>query len=703
MPEENIDISLSLLSNQSGIEFMAFVNELKTLNESVAAMRGWSAGEVASANGRLSEGFHSQVNQDMLGKYVDQIVEEIQSVRDAIMSGGTQAGPYDSNVAPTTGQASANASSPDENNAQEATRAQNLSNIVGSRMGDFFGQKGWTRPVDWTLGAMGLAAGNQAQYVPPGGGGGGIRGLLQGAQGNWSTAGGLFGEGVKGLLEDPFVQTLAQVGAYSHFSRNRGGGSDPSQDLPYDMSLSPDAGQIGQVGGDQFGFRIPGAKWLSELGTHQIGEKWKRFKLSMAPGISRDQANQMIDGLYAAGRYQGNLRDNMLNDVREAAQRTPGMWGSPEGINDRIEMLDRATRYGAVSIKEFTGEMANLNEIAIKTGHNTSRLREEMKQVAEAQEGRGSSYFSGLQFAKQAMAVTGWNPEFHNQLQDNPWVQSQAMMQYGLLPNQMGLMTPGAQLGSQFDAIDMLLNTYSGYKSRKVTNEDGLTSTIAGSDLQATMVAQALGLPPDMVRDYMKNRDQMKSDANLISDTDSLFKNVDDNTNNYSGSYFNRAKQLVQHHRAATAVFTGANFDRYRDRVNAKVDGKYVYTETERQRLLWGEADHDDYEHFKRTRGKQGAIDFVRAKQREAMQNDPLARIQAMRKAAEDITSQHEKNRNDDMAEKGDVVGTLQISLNGDAKRFFDTPASIQIGKTSVAAGTQSANSLANLPRIPSP
>jgi len=499
MPDNQIDISLSILSQQSGVAFQEFVNQLKGINASLDAMRRVNTAGTLEANAALNREFHGS-----------------RATSERPQGGGEPA--------PNT------RSSGEETHRRTAER-NSVFDYAMQRVYEtsYWRQQAGKRSYDprWVSESLAILTGQRAKPVDPDA----LSplkifrdnsldfGQKLSMMADFATPrGGLMGM-AKSFLSHPFVNNWLLARA---FARNNGTAGDAVQATHAGWGREDLFDGPFTVGNDQFGFLLPGSGLVSEAGRHNITEKAKDWMEGLAPGFGRKDSQQVREELYRRGWVNGPARDRMYEGLKYLKQRHPGM---DVGLN--AEAIDQATRYGTTSVKEFVRTLSDIPEVARAAGVNFRDLQQQILEIGNATQQMGGTFAQGAQFAVQSAAITGMDPRIQQRLSENPFVQAMGMSTTGLLPQQQGLLSAGQRIAMNYDAAHQLIRMYSGFGDKEIRDQYGGVETISGYDQAVAMAADQLGIDPEVLKKMERDRKVVHAGAQLEKMTEQQKKQVD--------------------------------------------------------------------------------------------------------------------------------------------------------------------------------
>jgi hypothetical protein len=264
------------------------------------------------------------------------------------------------------------------------------------------------------------------------------------------------------------------------------------------MGFDPSGGDM-TFPGTRYGMRIPFAP-LTEAGREGLRMQAQRFQLAMLPGIGREQAGEIVNSLAGqgwSGQEASTLGQHLVAPLVQQGQQP----GTVAGL------MDQAMRQGNTSLRQFRETMDHVGDAARTARMSLDEFQQGMGEFAQAATNQGATFGRGLQNAREFTEATGMAPQVGAAMMQNQTVQALAMTNYGMIPQEMGLL-PGGALGNVTNqTIEMGLRMAGGYRNQPVTETiDGNRVQIAsGAERQAATAAAITGIPVDQIRRFQRD------------------------------------------------------------------------------------------------------------------------------------------------------------------------------------------------------
>lgn len=296
---------------------------------------------------------------------------------------------------------------------------------------------------------------------------------------------------------------------------------------PIDRGSIMGAGQMANATGSQgqFGpFSIP---YMNETYLKGVEESFQRMKRAVSKGgLSGKQVefiDQQLAGLgYTGGRGGGTVSDDLVDQYRELddsiMQRNKRLGENPE----MYMLQDRALRYGNGTMREFFHLMTKEYPKAADVAHvSQEQMIKDAEQLAETYEKMGGTAAKAIS-DNAYFTQSGLPPSVINQYMQNPFFQSAAFRQTGLMPNAQASMPRGAVMSSMLQSLNELGMATGGFPTQVQSasgalGELGLKNVSGGFDQQIGLMAEQTGLSPDVLQQLMDPKTgQVKAGYNQI-------------------------------------------------------------------------------------------------------------------------------------------------------------------------------------------
>lgn len=562
MSENQIDISLSLLSQQSGTNFQEFVKQLSEIQQGVGQMA-------------TSLNIHTKAMQEQARSFAQpSTASRPQAQAQPQETGGGPSRPTEAPEAPSDGGSSQGTQTyQDTADTHRAARGvrEELGNVAQGAVSEWqqtkeaspwiFGPPKFMRPSTQPTQPEGASAppsdsGTEPADTSGGGGGGGpslppdsTAGTQQGPQ---PSRDGHQDNTMKTLLPLELLsssdmnkrQKLLLVSAAA--SQRKADATDPEgQDKSVGgrlrrnavMAASLVAPKLGDseggvsplpiygtgqaiqnrgfaqgyqrtapevnIGG--VGFEIPGFQAFSAAGGAGRREMWDTFKVGMRPGLSSTQAKEIYNDVDTRGYTEGGARNKMVEGLAQVVQKNPGM-----DIGQVGALQDQATRLGTESMQQFVTTMNQVPDVAHAAGIEVNSFLSQLQQVTDAQQKMGAMPGQAQENVVGASQVSGLAPAINQQLFESPYVQAQAMSKYGLPPGTTGMIPGPQQAALTHSTVTQLVNSFHFADKHIPINPDvpslGTTTLSGKSQAIGFAATNILHQDPQVVSDVYHNK-----------------------------------------------------------------------------------------------------------------------------------------------------------------------------------------------------
>lgn len=319
------------------------------------------------------------------------------------------------------------------------------------------------------------------------------------------------------------------------------------------------------IPGTDIGFRLPFINAQAQAG---MAREWNIQKLRMQVGINNQQAHEifsnlnergfnptMDEGRYGADRRMGEFLGMGAQDQDERDQRgrnvspTPSFREMvdaaaemtkrhPELVNEKYyDLMDKTVRSGSASLAGFNANMERVAKVATETGYSMSQLQQDMDDVGNAAVQLGGTHYQGQLDAVDFQSITrGIVPSAKLAgLMQNPWVQTFAFGNTGLMPWQQGLANSGSTAMNVSSALEAMWNTV-GPQQAIERNVPGtqIKQRYSSDQLKAATISKLMGgdLTPQEILNMHRNQNTIQSRSTLLAAGSAWMHNVEDATNN---------------------------------------------------------------------------------------------------------------------------------------------------------------------------
>jgi hypothetical protein len=366
---------------------------------------------------------------------------------------------------------------------------------------------------------------------------------IQEAQDRAASAGGLMGR-AGGALGWAAAQA-PKVALFRQYLARAGINASPSALAAQGSELGESAGG-GDVGAFGLGFRVPFGSSAARAG---ISREWDIFKDRLQPGINGQQARQIYDLLNAKGfkpqsDQKSSYGSGVTKDLYSKLDQDEGNFmrstprfedmknalitltkKHPELLNEQtMTAMDKATRQGGQSLKDFTHTMSQVSDVAKQTGVTFDQLQADMDMTGEAYQQHGGTYGAGSTAAVRYQAITKMSPQNMTELMDNPIIQSQMSQQFRTMPWETGLLSGPEQASGQSAAVTKLFNQMTDLPSITENLPGGFQHTISGTDRKYALLSQRLGIPAENLKKMVENNKTVQARSTLEQAANDWYK-----------------------------------------------------------------------------------------------------------------------------------------------------------------------------------
>jgi hypothetical protein len=228
-----------------------------------------------------------------------------------------------------------------------------------------------------------------------------------------------------------------------------------------------------------------------------INQRVNVQRLRMRGGINGEQAQEIIGSLASLG-WTGEEGQNLAFDtVSPLVQQ-----GQNPGIVSGL--LDQSIRNGNTSLEDFRSTMDDLGPSARAARMSLDEYQESLGAFAEAAQEQGAFFGQGLRLGRNLSSGFGITPQQSTAVMQSPLTQGLAMMNYGVLPNELGALNQGAIGNATNQSVDMALRA-AGAFNRDVVRDGKVV--LRGRDRQSIQAAQFMGVSRETFERLRRGRD----------------------------------------------------------------------------------------------------------------------------------------------------------------------------------------------------
>lgn len=264
---------------------------------------------------------------------------------------------------------------------------------------------------------------------------------------------------------------------------------------PQGTGLSGDVSILGA------GFRSPLATFTSDAAREGWHEQLTRRRLQLEPGISGDQAQEII-GQTAAMGYSGDLNAGIAMNVFGPLQQ--------QGISPEIAapLVDQNIRQGVNNLTSVRDVIIQLGTAARAAHMTLQQATESTQEYVSTMQQMGART---LQATRDATVLTqaGIDPRIVSQALQNPFVQGSGVAMTGLPPQLLGNLGAPVQAQIISQALDQALALSQPMAQRGnayVTLASGQKLQVSNAaDVQRGFASQITGLDPEFIARFQKN------------------------------------------------------------------------------------------------------------------------------------------------------------------------------------------------------
>jgi hypothetical protein len=264
------------------------------------------------------------------------------------------------------------------------------------------------------------------------------------------------------------------------------------------QGISGSGGDI-TIPGTSVGFRSP----FNDALVAGLKFKAEALKTGMQAGITTGQAEEYGKTTIGMGYNQGTSGfDSIFSGLVDLNKSLGSGFASDPQVQ---EMLDKSTRYGTNSVKDFTDAMKDLVPAARSAHVNIKQMTSDAAAFGDLARSTGGTYLSGVQTMTAMALSTGLNGATIGRLQSSGLVQANLMRGAQLNPWQLAQATSGQRTDAMYKTIDMLYNQMGPAPKDTYTKDPttGLMIRHSGQDKRDADVAAMLNIS---VEDLQKTR-----------------------------------------------------------------------------------------------------------------------------------------------------------------------------------------------------
>lgn len=246
----------------------------------------------------------------------------------------------------------------------------------------------------------------------------------------------------------------------------------------------------------------------NEIGAVTEGARLRleQANLHTGGGLTSDQSQSIVDALAGAGfsdqnQSQGLTAQGDNATIAQGLSKPLVQQGvSAEGAAEWTEAL----RNAGTSVSALTTSLKNMDTAAQATKLTTDQFNSALLSFAQSQVANGGTQGQGAATGMDLTAATGLSPTVTQQMQSNPVYQGLMMGENGVLPSDIGNLTPGAQLQGMQSMMSMYGGAFAGLNKNKYETIGG-TKVISsyGEQAEAAQIAASTGMTQSQVQRWM--------------------------------------------------------------------------------------------------------------------------------------------------------------------------------------------------------
>jgi hypothetical protein len=228
-----------------------------------------------------------------------------------------------------------------------------------------------------------------------------------------------------------------------------------------------------------------------------INQRVNVQRLRLRGGITGGQASEIIGSLAGLG-WTGEEGQNLAFDtVAPLVQQ-----GQNPGIVSAA--LDQAIRNGNTSLEDFRTTMDDLGPSARAARMSLDEYQQGLMEFAEVAQEMGAFAGQGQRLGRNLSEGFGITPQQSASVIQSPLTQGLAMMNYGVLPNELGALGAGAIGNATGQSIDMAMRAAGAFNQDIV--RDGKV-VMTGEERQSIQAAQFMGVSRETFERLRRGRD----------------------------------------------------------------------------------------------------------------------------------------------------------------------------------------------------
>lgn len=313
----------------------------------------------------------------------------------------------------------------------------------------------------------------------------------------------------------------------------------------------PPGGDV-QIG--PFGFKnpLPFGPGASPASQEYYGNLWDAIKAGAGSGTSTSGSKMFQDTLEEAG-WHGDIQ-NRMTDVYDRVSHDMGE-GQLPAIPTMMSMMDQTIRQGTGSLSDFENVLRAIPEAARGANENIDEFAQHIDQMANTLQEQGLTYAQGTQAALSFSQVTNMSPLVGGQLMSNPFIQSNIMGKYGLLPEQQGLLfqDTGAFTDATLDTINQMRSVFKGsFEPQHIPIRDQQGNILGYNTLSARQqtsaeVAHQLNIPLGELQRLTANQRQERTQGMIHSATQNYDERLHHIYDHYHGASAAHQIDMLRH------------------------------------------------------------------------------------------------------------------------------------------------------------
>lgn len=243
------------------------------------------------------------------------------------------------------------------------------------------------------------------------------------------------------------------------------------------------------------------------------------------PGYSIGDAKNMRDALLSQGIGKGG-EDQEFTRIFNGVRDLDKQWAADGVAKPHQDLIAQISsqmfRYNSVnstvaSFEDLDDIIRTMGETATSAGLEVDEFAQQSIALAEALEDKGLTFAQGMRAASTFSQTTGLAPGLASSFMEDPYVQMNLMGTTGLLPEHQGLgvQQPGAFNQSILESIKQYRGIFGGLNQDTTYTYRGQEYTLSGRDADLAMIANQMGVSPEVVQDVWKNRQEIGAETDI--------------------------------------------------------------------------------------------------------------------------------------------------------------------------------------------